>query len=229
MKKRIISAALASLMAVSALSTSAFAELAKADQSLKGTGVTAVPTLKVTMPKSMSYIINPYKLTVDAKGKAVAADDENRAGNAQVLPIYGTDSEGNAATAWTITNNSGIAIKTAIYATVTNGNSAAVQILDVNNDNKDVADGTSAADAKMRQIKLDLKAGTTAIKFLKEAPEAWTAEKGCTVIASTADAGTIALKLEGTTATGAEADGLWTAKDVATINVFFKFDFIANS
>ena len=104
MKKRIISAALASLMAVSALSTSAFAELAKADQTIKGTGVTAVPTLKVTMPKSMSYIINPYKLTVDAKGKAVAADDANLAGNAQVIPVYGKAADGTTpATAWTKT------------------------------------------------------------------------------------------------------------------------------
>ncbi|MBP3854537.1 MAG: hypothetical protein IK990_02845 [Ruminiclostridium sp.] len=228
MKKRIISAALASLMAVSALSTSAFAELAKADQTIKGTGVTAVPTLKVTMPKSMSYIINPYKLTVDAKGKAVAADDANLAGNAQVIPVYGKAADGTTpATAWTITNNSGIAIKTAIYATVTNGNATAVQILDANNGNKDV-DG-NAADAAKRQINLDLKAGTAAIKFLKAAPTDWTADAGCTVVASTADAGTIDLKLTGTTATGASADALWTSKDVATINVFFKFDFIANT
>jgi hypothetical protein len=229
MKKRIISAGLAALLAVSALSASAFADLAKADSSLKGTGITAVPILKVTLPKAMSYIINPYRLTVDAKGKAVAADDTTSAGNGQLIPVYGTTAEGTTATAWTVTNNSGIAIKTAIYATVTNGNSAAVQILDATNNNKDVADGTSAADATKRQITLNLKAGNAGIKFLNEAPTAWTTAAGCTEVASTADGASINLTLTGSTAAGAEADAVWTSKDVATINVFFKFDFIANN
>jgi len=256
MKKRIISAALASLMAVSALSTSAFAELAKADGSVTGTGTTAIPTLKVTLPKALNYVVNPYKMVVDAKGKAVAEPTYEGEGNdrhlvdgqydSQVIAVYDTDK-----TSWDLINNSGIAIKANIYATVKNGNAAQLAI-----NPPASGEGALTADQKktMRQLNLtlnsypitvaaaddaennihagDLIYGTTAtaITLLDAAPDSWTAAGKTTTINSIANGAGVAFKLSGTTVTDTTYEGSeWTAKDSATIGLYFKFAFVANS
>lgn len=230
MKKKIISAALAAIMAASALSTSAFAALDKADNTLTASSVTAVPTLKVTMPKSLSFVINPYKLTVDAKGKI---DTESNEEGAQIIPVYGENAD-----SWDIVNESAIGLNAYIYATVKNGNTTDVQIIDVNNENKDATTG-KAADAKKRQIHLSLTAAVDddeaeGIAFALKAPTAWkntdgTAATGVTKI-EIGKGGTLKLAIDEEASKCVEATPgtLWTAKDTATLSLFFKFEFASD-
>ena len=238
--KKIISAGLAALMAVTALSATAFAELAKADSSISVKGTTVIPTLKVTLPKTLAFVVNPYKMSIDkTTGKAAdAKTTEANKVNTFVVPVYGTtvnaDKTVTANTGWDVLNSSGLPISANIYAIVTNP-STDVQVLDKKT-GKDITDQTSAADATKKQLTLSLKALSSedgaeavAIPLLAAAPEGWTTENKTAAIDKIPDAGTLKLTLDTTDskcAKGAECDASWTAKDTPTLGVFFKFDFV---
>lgn len=244
--KKIISALLAGLMAVSAFTATAFADL-KADSSISLKSTTVIPVLKVTLPKTLAFVVNPYKMEIDiTTGKAPAANAvSSNIVKTQIVPTYGTTSSKDPSTgatvvtpntAWQVLNESGIPISAMLYATAVNGNpTAPFEILDANNSNKNAVTG-EAANAANRQLTLSLNAksgssSATAIKFSTAVPTAWTTAGGCTAIASVANNGTLDLTLDTTKSkcgVGASCgETLWTAKDTATINVFFKFDFVA--
>jgi len=238
--KKIISAGLAALMAVTALSATAFAELAKADSSISVKGSTVIPTLKVTLPKTLAFVVNPYKMSIDkTTGKAADAKttDANKV-NTFVVPVYGTTTNADKTvtvnTGWDVLNSSGLPISANIYAIVTNP-SADVQVLDASTD-KDITDQTTEADAAKKQLTLSLKAlssksGATAVAvpLLAAAPATWTEAGKTAAIANIPDAGTLKLTIdtdESICAKGADCGASWTAKDTPTLGVFFKFDFV---
>lgn len=231
MKKRIISAALAAIMTVSALSTAAFADELANDGALTASGITALPTLKVTMPKSISFIVNPYNLTVDAKGKAVASDATG-ALTGTFVPVYGTGNE-----SWDIVNNSGIALTAKMYAIATAGNESILL-------NPAESAWDAAAKKAKKKIAFTLKAGTkkakddgtleadvaaAAVTLVSEAPASWAADsvKSLTV----KDKGALSLTITDASATvdsTYEGTG-WTAEDTVNLSMAFKFDFVVNS
>jgi len=240
--KKILSAALAAFMAVTALTATSFADLTKADSSISLKGTTVLPILKVTLPKTLAFVVNPYKMSIDkTTGKAATATttDANKA-NTFVVPTYGTtvDADKNvvANTAWDVVNSSGLPISANIYAVVTNPNATKLQILDANNESKDITDQESTAAAAKKQLTLSLKAlssksGSTAvaIPLLAAAPDSWTATGKTAAVANVPDAGKLSLTLDTddcTCAKGADCDEIWTTKDNPTLGVFFKFDFV---
>ncbi len=231
MKKRIISAALASLLAVSALSTTAFGAIV-ADNEIEATSVTALPTLTVTMPKTMGFIINPYLLTVDNKGKAVETGGQQLG----VIADYLFNTGDVSATAWEITNKSGIKIDVSMYAVAKNENSKETQVFNGatagDNDISNVA-----KDAKKKYIALDLKgkggttATATAITLVPTAPTAWsgTGSTGVIKFAQVDNNGKVELTLGGSASKGTEATVDWNDADAVSITYGFKFDFVANT
>ncbi|MBP3857843.1 MAG: hypothetical protein IK990_19745 [Ruminiclostridium sp.] len=194
---------------------------------IKSTAV--IPTLKITLPKSLSFVANPYKMSVDENGKAAASGSGST--DTFLVPVYGT---GNSA--WNITNNSGIGIGCLMYARVTNNNVSAVEIEDANNDNKNAVTGDAAGDDK-RIIRLSLKgkagnSGTnTAIKFSPSAPSSWSESNGCTKFTPIPDQQSLSITLDTASSSclvGENCnDRQWTAKDTATITLVFNFDFVA--
>ena len=247
MKKRIISAVLAAIMAASALTTTSFAELSKADSTISLKSTTVIPVLKITLPKTLAFVVNPYKMSMDVTtGKAPAANAaEANIAKTQVVPVYGTtttkDPETGANvitpnTSWDILNESGTAISCMLYAQAVSGNpTCTFEIVDAAT-TKNAVTG-AALDAKNRQLTLALVGKSSGdnkavpIKFSPTAPTAWTTAGGCTQISSIPDKGTLAFTLDTTKSVCAVGksceETLWTAKDTATINVFFKFDFVA--
>lgn len=153
--KKIISAGLASILAISALSTAAFAE----DTTIVAEGILAKPAIKVTMPKSMAFVFNPYKLVVDAKGKVGTkiTAGENGTGatlnDAYVVPSYIFD-ETTKNAGWIITNNTGAAIKAGIVAYSAIDANAAFRVLDVGAASSDVP----AASSGKKALKVAIKA-----------------------------------------------------------------------
>lgn len=234
--KKIISAALATILAVSALTTTAFAADIKGDSTISVKATTQLPKLKVTLPKTLSFVVNPYKLKLDADGKINTADGATA--SAQVFPVYGKTGE-TANTAWNIKNESGIGISCLMYAKVTNGNPNAVQILDANNDSKDATNG-EAKDQTKRLLTLSLKgkagsADAKSIKFATAEVTAWESGDGkpCVKFDKIDDGANLAITID-TSASKCEVgtsctDTVWTAKDTATLSMAFKFDFVANT
>jgi hypothetical protein len=209
--KKIISAALAAIMAVSALTTSAFAAGLTGSNTMEAAGVAAIPAIKVTMPKNMSFVINPYKLKVDVKGKVSETGK-----NTVIVPSYAfTD----GATGWEIENTTGAPIRMGVYAwcALPKSEKATFQIID--------ATGTAVATRK--NLKLTIKAGSNTIKLLSAAPtvtEWWSNDAktaGVTVVDKIEDKAKLAITMSGETANEAKLD--WTAEDTGTVNFVFQF------
>lgn len=241
--KKIISAALAAFMAVTALSASAFAEISKADSSIALKATTVIPTLKVTLPKTLAFVVNPYKMEID-KSTGKAADSKTAEGNKVstfVVPVYGTTTNADKTvtvnTAWQVANSSGLAISAKVYATAVNADTTGkLQILDGSGSTAvDITDGEATADAAKKQLTLKFQgkssksgAPNVPIAIRKDAPADWTAETVAN-FANIPNAGTLDLTLDTESsicAKGADCADAWTAKDTATLNVFFKFDFV---
>ena len=222
MKKRIISAAIATLMAASAFSTSAFAAGLKSDATLEAAGTVSVPVIDVTVPTSASFIINPYKMTVTKYEKD--AWDTNKPSAAitsadTVIALYGPKADNSAeATGWVVSNNcetNDIDVK--MYATY-----KAAKTVEVN---------AETATEGLKQLSLTLKAGDSAVNLLSAAPTAWTGDgsEGVATFTLNKKGGTTPtkeLKLTGTATAGTVA---WTASDTVSISMAFKFDLKANS
>jgi hypothetical protein len=241
MKKRIISAALASLMAVSALSTSAFAALTS-DGALEAAGSVTVPTLDVTVPTEASFIVNPYKLSV----KVYTKDEDKTANDISktdtLIPIYGvagTDGAKTENAGWIIENNStDVAVNAKMYAIAKAAKS--VQI----NADANATDETKKPDPKKKQMTLTLKVGEDEVTLVDKAPTAWTDDaattdvnealgvKAFTLAKATVSGdpevkttGKAAITLSGGATVGTEA---WTEADTVSLSMVFKFDMVAN-
>lgn len=222
MKKRIIAAALASLMAVSAFSTSAFAAGVKTDATLEATGTVSVPVIDVTVPTSASFVINPYKMTVTKYAKD--AWDTNKPSAAitsaeTVIALYGPKADNTGeATGWIVENNC-------------ETNDMDVKMYAVYKAAKTVEVNAETATDGLKQLSLTLKAGDSAVTLLKAAPTAWTGDGSDGVASFTLNKKggsnpTKALTLTGTATAGTVA---WTESDTVSISMGFKFDLKANS
>lgn len=234
--KKIISAALAAILAVSALSTSAFAE----SFTMTAESVVAKPAIKVTMPKSMAFVFNPYGLKVDVKGKITTEDSGSEAIAACSYLFDATTKEKG----WVITNNSGAKLKAAIYASSVNADDAKFVTVD-----KTDTEVLAAAATDKRGLRLEVKAGEATVYVHKAA---LTIAEGKTLFdyaaataklngdgsaaanmpatlvaeidAGTAEApGTLGIKMEGTIQN--KGNMTWETTDTSKVDFVFAFDF----
>lgn len=206
MKKRIISAALAAIMATSAFAVSASAAGLKSDGTLEAASTVKVPEMKVTVPESAAFVVNPYKLSVTVGSSTV--DDT-------VIATYG-----DGKTSWDIENASEeIAVSAKIYATYKAGKAVEVN--------------ATTADETKKQISLTLKVNDgedKEVKLLTSAPSAWTDTSNVTSFTLAKKTGENNGKASITlTGTATATEGLaWTDADTVAISMVFKFDMVAN-
>lgn len=213
--KKIISTILAGVLAVSALATTAFAE----DIKITAEGIVAKPAIKVTMPKTMNYVFNPYKLKVDAKGKI------SETGKADIVVC----SYDEGKTAWEITSTTGADLKAAIYAYALNKDDATFLVLDKTDSSKDTdktkkilkleitAKGADTATVKLQNVALDTK--TTPL--WEEANK----ESGATafVVKKFNDETPLQVSMTGTTVNAGKL--VWEEKDTSKVNFIFGFEY----
>jgi len=226
--KKIISAGLATILAASALTTAAFADEVK----ITAEGTVAKPAIKVTMPKSMAFVFNPYKLSVDAKGKIVA---ENGVSTTMVGSYAFETVEADQA-GWKIVNATGADLQVAIYAYSTNKDGAEFLVLD------NTAEDLEAKSGK-RAVKVELKAGEVTIPLQKDALAAGTnlwsvAGEDAKVSTGAADEkvaaltalpageteapGSLYISVKGETSNPDKL--IWSEKDAVKINFVFGFE-----
>jgi hypothetical protein len=215
--KKIISTILAGVLAVSALATTAFAE----DIKITAEGIVAKPAIKVTMPKTMNYVFNPYKLKVDEKGKI---DAENGKADIVVCSYNNT-----AKDAWEITSTTGADLKAAIYAYALNKEDATFLVLDKTITTSDTdktkktlhleikAKGDDEATVKLQNVALDTK--TTPL--WEEANK----ESGATafVVKKFNESKPLQITMTGTTANAGKL--VWEEKDTSKVNFIFGFEY----
>ena len=219
--KKIISAALATLMAVSAFSTSAFAAGLKGDATLDVTSTVNVPTVDVSVPTSAAFVINPYKLkVVDENGTWVGTSGKTNT----VVPLYPkSGTEG-----WTVSNNNTTnGVDVYMYATYKAG--------------KNVEVNATTATAGKKQLKLALKFDTASVDLLATAPTSWKNDEGTAAAEGVAKVTFAKADSESSptskqikfdsldTNTKAELDvsNPWTEADTCTISMAFKFEILA--
>ena len=193
---------------------------------IKSTAV--IPTLKITLPKTLSFVVNPYKMSLDSSGRL--SSNESDVKNSYIVPVYGT---GNSS--WDITNNSGIGVSCLMYATAVNGNPTAISVEDANNGNKNISvNGEISDDKRIIRLALKGKAGISgsekAIKLSSLAPDAWTETSGCTKFSPIPDRQALSITVDEEKSrclTGSKcAETKWTTKDNVIITMAFKFDFV---
>lgn len=211
--KKIISAGLATILAASALSTAAFAD----EFTITAESVLAKPAIKVTMPKSMAFVFNPYGLQVTAKG----AIDTTNGKTGTLIGSYAYETTDN--TGWTVANTTGTALKAAVYAYTINKDGAEFAVIDKS--------GTLPTGAK-RSLKVALTAkgdddaAAVALKTAKldtKTNSIWDDENGATIIDSVTDKLIVAFDNENSVAAKAETD-VWSEKDAVKINFIFAFE-----
>ena len=215
--KKIISAGLAAILAASALSTAAFAE----EFTMSAEGVLAKPALKITMPKSMAFVFNPYGLKVaDAKGTINASSTNT----ATLLGSYKFDTTTGADTSgWVITNATGADVKAAVYAysidkdatkfTVVDDAAAAPSIdkyVKVGLQAK--ADDLDAVDVALQKAKLDTKTASI-----------WDTANHSVVVDKVESKLVISFDEENCAAVKTATD-TWTEKDAVKIDFIFGFE-----
>jgi len=222
MKKRIISAALATLMAASALSTSAFAAGLKSDATLDAAGTVNVPAISVTVPTSAAFVINPYKLNVKVENTSASGGKTDT-----IVPLYDSGKEG-----WEIkNNNTDVKMDVSMYATYKAGKTVQVNATE------------ETKDATKKQLTLALKLDSTAVTLLEKAPAAWVDDASTTDVTENEGVAKITLdkassesspavkliKLDASSKADVTAGLAWTESDTCTISMAFKFDIVANS
>lgn len=247
--KKIISAALAALLSISALSTFVSAD----DTTIISEGVVARPAIKVTMPKSLSFVFNPYGLTVDAKGKIGTAirnsDDDADLNTGVVVPSYIFD-ETTKELGWIITNNTGAPIKCGIVANsqnTTTGDGFVVTTSETGGiadaatyrslklsitAHKMLADKTYQADSAATAVivnttAIEAAAGGSILDKCAETPvinSKGTLIDGILATAGTTDPvpGALAIKMTGTIANSGKLN--WLETDIPKVNFIFAFD-----
>jgi len=215
-RTRFLSAAIAATLAVSALTTSAFAD----DPSTVLNGVTKIPVLDVTVPTDDGFFINPYGMDLSSLG----VPEDNKSD--KVIPGYLITTP--AATSWVITNNSTTTkVVAKMYAVVTEVGNVQVNATAGNGFN------SGSVDDSKNQLTLNLKEylGPTTgeaknFTLLNAAPD-WDATTG--VITDTLetkgtadDKNKINITLDGD-CTPCSAG--WTADDSASIKISYHFGF----
>lgn len=221
--KKIISAGLATILAASALTTAAFAE----DVKITAEGIVAKPAIKVTMPKTMAFVFNPYKLSVDIKGKIV----ETGGSDEIVVCSYNNGTADAAGDAWAITTDvEGVDLKAAIYAYAENKADAKFKVVD----STVTTDDTST---EIRSLKLTIQAqGVGDAKTVTLQNEAldtkttplWTeANKETGAKATKVDKFNKAnpLKITMTGETKNVGQLTWEEKDTSKVNFLFSFEY----
>lgn len=220
--KKIISATLASILAVSALSAVAFAEETTAANtySIEAAGTVAKPAIKVTLPKSMAFVFNPYKLSIDAKGKIATGDGSSN----DVIVGAWTDTTNKS---WDIINGAGTDLKAAVYAYATKAVGDDFEVVD--------ATGTPTTTKKGLKLTIQAAGGTdgtaaAAVKLqenaLAEGTTIWAAAAATTPTALKVAKVTDKLQITMTgTTTNAATPLEWTEDDKPTVNFLFAFDF----
>ena len=214
--KKIISAGLATILAVSALSTAAFAE----EYTMTAESTLAKPAVKVTMPKSMAFVFNPYGLKVNAKGAIDASGQEGTLiGSYAFATETGADTSG-----WAITNGTGTPLKAAVYAYAENKDGAEFVVVDkaatpATSAKRSLkvaltakADEGDAADITLGSAKLDTKTASI-----------WDTDNGSTVIDSVETKLVVSFDNENSVATKADTD-VWSDKDAVKLNFIFGFE-----
>lgn len=215
--KKIISTILAGVLAVSALATTAFAE----DYKITAEGIVAKPAIKVTLPKTMNFVFNPYKLKVDDKGKI---DAEN--GKAEIV-VCSYNNE--AKDAWVITSTTGADLKAAIYAYAENKEGATFLVYD-----KTVTTSDTATDKK--SLKLEIKAkgeAETTVKLQNVALDTKTTPlweeankaSGATafIVAKFNESKPLQITMTGETKNAGKL--VWDEKDTCKVNFIFGFEY----
>lgn len=215
--KKIISAGLAAILAASALSTAAFAE----EFTMSAEGVLAKPALKITMPKSMAFVFNPYGLKVaDAKG-TINTSSEN---TATLLGSYKFDTTTGADTSgWVITNATGTAVKAAVYAYSIDKDATKFTVVDdaataptiekyVKVGLQAKADDLDAVDVALQKAKLDTKTASI-----------WDTANNSVVINSVQSKLVISFDEENCSVVKPATD-TWTEKDAVKIDFIFGFE-----
>jgi len=229
--KKIISAGLATILAASALTTAAFADEVK----ITAEGTVAKPAIKVTMPKSMAFVFNPYGLKVDVKGKIDATNGKETT----MVGSYAFETVEADQAGWKIVNATGADLQVAVYAYSTNKADAEFLVLDKNAVEADVP----AAESGKRAVKVELQAGDVAIPLQKDALAAgtklWSVAAADAALASadntkklaalteleagTADApGALYISVAGETVNPDKL--IWSEKDAVKINFVFGFE-----
>lgn len=233
--KKIISTSLAALLAVSALSTAAFAD----DTESTATGIVAVPTIKVTVPTTLSFVFNPYGLTVSSAGKVTTEEikdaEDNVLNKEVIVPSYIFD-EATKDKGWEITNESGAVLKAGIYAYSATGVDAEGAL----DETKPFAVVNTINAAKaVRQLQPAITAAGydetyTAVPFQQktydttEGNTIWKEAKKTSptglIVDQFTEAKPLYIKMTGTVSTGKD-DTSWASTDVPTIKFLFAFDF----
>ena len=227
--KKIISAGLATILAASALTTAAFADEVK----ITAEGTVAKPAIKVTMPKSMAFVFNPYGLKVDVKGKIDATNGKAD----KMVGSYAFEAVEADQAGWKIVNATGADLQVAVYAYSTNKADAEFLVLDTS---ETVV--PEEGDGK-RAVKVELTAGGVAIPLQKDALAAgtklWSVADAEAKLASAENTKKLAA-LTALPAGTAEAPGslyisvagetvnpdklIWSEKDAVKINFVFGFE-----
>lgn len=223
--KKIISAGLATILAASALSTAAFAD----EFTMTAESILAKPAIKVTLPKSMAFVFNPYQLKVNLKG-AVDNTEAGKGGTGfTVVPSYLFETD---ATGWDIINGSGAPLKAAIVAYAINKTDAEFQVIDATADLPGAAKRalkvkiTANEDNVVTLQNVTEKVDTKTKSIWDETDDGAGAKvlKGDNAIAADGKL-TIALDTEETvTAHAANDTSSWSDKDAVKINFIFGFD-----
>ena len=224
--KKIASAVSAILLVGSVFSSSSSAEVSFKMESYS---VFASPVITVSLPRSMSFVFNPYGLNINEKGIV-----DKSACNFKVIPNYVQSNENG----WTVKNTSEIPIRMGVYAQADGG---AIDDFSVRDANINTVD---TSDEERKYLLLDIKAsggssGTKNVTLLDmklstdEGDNSktidWKAgwwsdanEGTITVINDIPKNGIASVTMSGTTQN--VGDIPWTYRDKATIYFVFSFD-----
>jgi len=228
--KKIISAGLATILAASALSTAAFAD----EFTMTAESILAKPAIKVTLPKSMAFVFNPYELNVDIKGKVVKAADGETEHKTVLVPSYVFNTgEGAINDAWAITNGTGAPLQAAVYAYAENKTGSEFKVLNLG-DNTALGEKERALYVKLTVSSDDTEAtvgneGVVALKGEKldtKTKSIWLETNGATTVSSFNETLKVGFDLtdEGCKTAKGTNKTAWTDKDAAKINFIFAFE-----
>lgn len=197
-RTRILSAAIAATLAVSALTTTAFAaEPVATNGTTEITSESFIPTFEVSVPTGMTFLLNPYGLAV-----------ENVTGTKTVIADYEVDGESG----WTIENNGEYPVKMSMYAVYETTGSISF-----------LPEDTGTAETTSNWVFLTLKFGTKALPWQKKAPTSWNTEDGGNAILQNIAAGaSTALTLTGKSGKGTKD---WDSTNAVKITAGYKFEY----
>ena len=225
--KKFLSAFTAFMLAFSAFAATAYANY---DVAMQTKSIYAKPPIEVTLPRNMTFVFNPFDITINGKGSV----DKSYGNYSKIICNY-VDSNVDA---WVIRNDSDVAIKAGVYAYSDTYVGSDFSVRDKNINTVD------ASDKEFKYLFLDIKvsggsSGTKSVTlldtFLKtdEGEDSrrlnikkslWDEDNSelLTVIRDVPKDGEIQLTMTGTTQNAGEL--IWTRRDKATVYFVFTFD-----